>query len=296
MIDVDMSGVEPQLIADYRCEVGEGPLWHPDEGALYWLDIPKGSIFKFTPKTGKHAAVYEGTGRQIGGMTIQEDGELLLFMDKGSVAIWREGRELEFVIDEIEAERDSRFNDVIADPAGRVFCGTMSTQSRGGNLYLLETDGTISVVLEGTQTANGMGFTGDRGGMYFTDSGTAEVYLFDYDQATGALANRRTFIHPPPAGDGKTDGMTVDAEDYVWSARWGGWILVRHAPDGSEDLRCTFPAKKISSVAFGGDDLTDLYITSAGGEDKKENGPGAGALFTLNLGIQGRPEFRSRIG
>ena len=90
--------------------------------------------------------------------------------------------------------------------------------------------------------------------------------------------------------------MTVDSEDFVWSARWDGWILTRLAPDGSEDARITFPAKKISSVIFGGEDYTDIYVTSAGGEDRKENGPGAGSLFRLNLGIPGRPEFRSRIG
>jgi D-xylono/L-arabinono-1,4-lactonase len=90
--------------------------------------------------------------------------------------------------------------------------------------------------------------------------------------------------------------MTVDAEGYIWSARWDGGCLVRYAPDGTEDLRITFPAKKVSCVIFGGDDYTDMYVTTAGGQNKAEEGSGAGALFRLNLGIKGVPEFRSRIG
>ena len=89
--------------------------------------------------------------------------------------------------------------------------------------------------------------------------------------------------------------MTVDAEGCVWSARWDGWCLVRYAPDGTELQRIKFPAKKVSSVIFGGPDYTDMYVTTAGGNNKAENGPGAGALFRLRLGIQGVPEYVSRV-
>lgn len=294
MIELDLEGVEPELVVDEKCRTGEGPLWHPDEGALYWVDIPEGKVFRFDPRTGAHEIVYHD--RPVGGMTIQQDGSLLLFMDKGSVAVLKDSGRLEYVIESMDQERESRFNDVVADPAGRVFCGTMSSPDHPGNLYRLDPDGSIRVVIEGTGTANGMGFTGDRKQMYFSDSGIGTISLLDYDEKTGDISNRRTFLPQPPPEDGKPDGMTVDAEDFVWSARWDGWILTRLAPDGSEDARITFPAKKISSVIFGGEEFTDIYVTSAGGEDRKENGPGAGSLFRLNLGIPGRPEFRSRIG
>jgi D-xylonolactonase len=294
MIDLDLEGVEPRLIVDEACRVGEGPLWHPDQEALYWLDIPEGQIFRYFPKTDTHEIVY--TGRPVGGMTLQEDGSLLLFMDRGTVAVWREGGAIDVVVDRIEAEIDSRFNDVIADPAGRVFCGTMSSPDHPGNLYRLDRDRSIRIVVPDTGTANGLGFSGDRRRMYFTDTRKAEIYRYDYEEATGEIAGKKVFTGPPPEGDGRPDGMTVDSEDYVWSARWDGSMLVRHAPDGSEDLRISFPAKKISSVTFGGSDLTDMYVTSAGGENKRENGPGAGALFHLNIGLAGRNEFRSRIG
>lgn len=294
MIEMDLNGVEPELVVDVKCQTGEGPLWHTDEKVLYWVDIPAGRIYRYDPSSGKHEIVYDD--RPVGGMTIQDDGSLLLFMDKGTVAVMRKDGKLEYVIESLENELDSRFNDVIADPAGRVFCGTMSSPDHPGSLYRLDPDGSIRVVIEGTKTANGMGFTGDKKRFYFDDSGTRDISIYDYDEATGEISNKKTYLPPPPPEDGSPDGMTVDSEDYLWSARWGGWILVRLAPDGSEDTRFTFPAKNISCVTFGGDDLTDIYITSAGGHDRKENGPGAGSLFKLNLGIAGRPEFRSKIG
>jgi D-xylonolactonase len=136
--------------------------------------------------------------------------------------------------------------------------------------------------------------------MYYTDTRKHEIYLFDYDQASGEITNQRVFARVPSGedhpGEGGPDGMTVDAEGYVWSARWGGSCLVRYAPDGQEMQRVAFPALKVSSVIFGGSDYTDMYVTTAGGHQKEIDGPGAGALFRLNLGVKGVPEFYSRVG
>lgn len=240
--------MKPELIADYACRTGEGPVWHPMERRVYWLDIPNGRIFWYEPSSGRHEMCYEG--RQVGGVTIQADGSLLLFMDKGAIAVWREGKPLEYVIQEVPGEGDSRFNDVIADPEGRVFCGTMATRDHDGKLYRLDTDGSIRPVLEGVGVSNGMGFTPDRTRMYYTDSRIRQISLFDYDRATGALSNRRLFVETPE-GEGIPDGMTLDAEGYVWSARWDGWALYRYGPEGKEERRIAFPAKKVSSVIFG---------------------------------------------
>lgn len=283
--------MQPELIADYNCACGEGPLWHPTEKRVYWVDIPAGRLFRYSPETGAHEQCYQECA--IGGFTVQADGRLLLFMDKGAVKLWGDDG-VETVIEGIADEYNSRFNDVIADPTGRVFCGTMASPGRLGRLYRLDLDGSLHQVLDGIGCSNGLGFTPDRTGMYYTDSPEHEIYLFDYDEATGAISNRRVFVKTQ--GDGVPDGMTVDAEGYVWSARWDGSCLVRYAPDGSEDRRVDFPALKVSSVIFGGEDYTDMYVTTAGGNDKAANGPGAGALFRINLGIRGLPEFPSRIG
>ncbi len=284
--------MEPELIADYGCEVGEGPMWHPMEKRLYWVDIPTGRMFRYDPATGEHEQCYDGA--PVGGFTIQEDGSFLLFMGRGAVAVWR-GGDLEYVIDEIADERERQFNDVIADPMGRVFCGTVLGDDDDGRLYRLDTDGSVHKLLEGIVVSNGLGFTPDRKGMYYTESTPRNIYLFEYDVETGAISNQRVFVHVPE-GEGKPDGMTVDAEGYVWSARWNGWSLVRHTPEGVEERRIRFPARQVSSMTFGGDDLTDIYVTTAGGHDKGQNGAGAGALFRLNLGIKGVPEFFSRVG
>jgi D-xylonolactonase len=283
--------MEPELLADYRCHTGEGPLWHPDERRVYWVDIPAGRLYRYDPATGHHEQVYEG--EPIGGFTIQADGALLLFQSRGAVRRWQHG-EVTTILDGIPGEEDSRFNDVIADPAGRVFCGTMATPTHAAKLYRLDTDGTIAPVVDGVAISNGLGFTPDRQRVYYTDSTPRTISLFDYDEATGALGNRRLFVRTPE-GEGIPDGLTVDAEGYVWSARWDGGCLVRYAPDGAEERRYTFPAAKVSCATFGGDDYRDIYVTTAGGYDKEANGPGAGALFRVDLGVRGVPEFFSRV-
>ena len=284
--------MQPELIADYNCVVGEGPLWHPTERCVYWVDIPQGRIFRYDPALGEHSQIFEGP--QVGGFTIQADGSLLLFMERGAVAWLRDGK-LDYHIEQIEAERETRFNDVIADPAGRVFCGTMPAPDRAGSLYRLDTDGSITQVLSGIGISNGMGFTPDAKRMYYTDSPTHNIYIFDYDVDTGELANQRVFVNTGES-DGIPDGMTVDAAGYVWSARWDGSSLVRYSPTGAQERRVWFPARKVSSITFGGDDYTDMYITTAGGQNKTAEGPGAGCLYRLNLGIAGKPECLSRIG
>ena len=286
--------MQPELIADYACQTGEGPLWHPDEKRLYWVDIPQGRMFRYDPATGEHEQCYQG--EQIGGFTIQEDGALLLFMERGAIKTWHDGR-MKTILDEIPDERGTRFNDVSADPEGRVFCGTMPAPDRPGRLYRLDTDGRLSIILEGIGCSNGIGFTPDLRGMYHTDSPTKAITLFDYDRATGEITNRRVFTQASDGpGEGVPDGMTVDAEGHVWSARWGGHCVVRYAPDGTEVRRIMLPPPKVSSITFGGQDYSQMYLTTAGGNVKDEDGPEAGALYRVDAGVKGVAEFRSKIG
>jgi sugar lactone lactonase YvrE len=284
----------PQLIADVPCQLGENPLWHPLEKRVYWTDIIRGVLFRYDPKTGQHEECFSGA--TVGGFTVQADGALLLFMKHGAIARWQEGQ-LDYLIEEIPAEMDVRFNDVIADPAGRVFCGYLPivVGSRPGGLYRLDLDGSLQLMLDGVGISNGMGFSRDCKHMYYTDSSKRQIYLFDYDQATGGLTHQRVWLETPE-GAGVPDGMTVDAQGHIWSARWDGSALYRYTPDGIEELRIEFPARKVSSVTFGGIDLSDIYVTTAlAGGDRANEGTGAGGLFRLQLGIRGAPEYFSRI-
>ncbi|NQU39105.1 MAG: SMP-30/gluconolactonase/LRE family protein [Lentisphaerae bacterium] len=282
----------PDVLVRQSCDTGEGPLWHPDEQRIYWLDIPNSLLFRHRPKTGETETF--DTGVPVGGMTLQSDGSLALFMAEGAVRIWQDGAFVRTILEEIVEERGNRFNDVIADPEGRVFCGVMSTEARAGRLYRLDPNGDLTVMLEGTGTANGMGFSPDLTQMYFCDSRLRTLSVFDYERTTGALSNRRILL-TPEGDEGKPDGMTVDAEGCLWSARWDGARLVQLDSLGHELLRIDFPVRNVSCVTFGGADYKDMFITTARAGDAEKNGTLSGSLFHLNLGVQGRPEFRSAL-
>jgi sugar lactone lactonase YvrE len=280
-----------ELIADYACETGEGPLWHPIENRLYWTDIPRGRMFRFDPVSRRHEQFYEG--RPVGGFTIQSDGSLLLFMDCGTIAVWREGTLIE-IVPHIPSELDSRFNDVIADPRGRVFCGTMSSDGHKGRLYRLELDGSLHLVLEEIGCPNGMAFAADGKGFYFTDSFAREIYHFDYSVEDGRLSNQRVFAR---FGDelGLPDGATLDSEGRLWTALWDGGAVVRLGLGGEIESVVAVPTRKASSLTFGGSDYKDMYITTAGGNIRDVDGQFAGALFRKRCDVSGRPEFFSQV-
>ena len=281
-----------ETIVESQCKLGECPLWHPQEKCLYWADIDRGHLHRFDPATGKHDVVLQG--RPIAGITYQVDGSLLLFRDRGTVEVYRDGRIQKPLIAEIPDEVDTRFNDVIADPRGRVFCGTMKSGDRLGRLYRLDPDGSYRIVLEGIGCSNGLGFTRDLKRMYYTDTAARTIWVFDYDVETGELDNQRVFAQIESLGF--PDGLTVDDEDNVWSARWNGSCVICYRPDGSVKAKIELPTEKITSVMFGGPEMSDLYITSAGNDENSAQPNQAGNLFRVKPGVRGRREFPSRIG
>lgn len=280
-----------ELIADYACDTGENPLWHPCEKCLYWTDIPTGRLFRFDPASHRHRQIYQG--RPVGGFTFQADGGLLLFRDRGNITLWRDGTFTE-LISELPEALDTRFNDVIADPAGRVFCGSISGPNSRGRLYRLDPDGTLMTILHSVGCSNGMGFSPDLKTFFHTDSFAGEIYTFDYNIETGALTNQKIFAKLPES-TGLPDGLAVDRKGRVWSALWDGSALIRFNHSGSIEARFPFPTRKVSSLAFGGEDFHDIYVTTAGGNTRREDGSTAGALYRTRLDTAGQPEFFSRI-
>ncbi len=286
------------IVADSACVTGENPLWHPREQRLYWVDIPAGRLYRFDPVSRRHEVCYED--RPVGGFTLQADGALLLLRDRGNVVRFQRNRITDTIIEAIPGLETSRFNDVIADPGGRVFAGTMSSGAgANGTLFRIDHDGSWQVLSTGHRTPNGMGFSGNREGMYFTDSGMRRIYRFAYTAGDGGLHDPAIFTETSEADAaviGRSDGMTVDSADHIWSARWDGARIVRYDPAGRIVQQILMPARKISSLTFGGNDLSDLYATSAGGDCRNPEDPHAGALFRLRPGVRGRPEFCSCIG
>ena len=291
--------MEPRIIVDTMDQTGEGPLWHPIERKLYWGDITRGLLYRLDPSSGKHELVVEAD-EMFGGYTFQVDGSILMFLESGKVASLKDGK-LETLIDCLPGEEQNRFNDVIADPEGRVFCGTMCKDSAAamdgtslGTLYRMDTDGSITVVEDNVAISNGIGFTPDLTGMYYVDSPTGSIFLYDYDRSTGSVSNKRVYRQATEQ-DGLPDGMTVDADGYVWSARVITGELHRYSPSGEKVLSIDFPCNMVSSVIFGGNEYQDIYVTTIGGDDRSTHGEGAGALFHLDVNVKGRPDFLSNV-
>jgi len=283
---------QPVVVADTLCRTGEGPIWHERERKVYWVDIPAGTLYRYDPSTGTYEVVLE-SDEAIGGYTFQADGGILLFQEHGAVRHWRDGKTTP-VIDQIAREVGGRFNDVIADPEGRVYCGTMPIGEQPGRLYRLDPDGTLHVAFEDAGLSNGLGFSPDLQFIYHSDSLNRVITKSRYDRATGKLSDRAVF-HRTRDGDGVPDGMTVDANGHVWVAQWDGHALIRLDHDGSEMERVLFTPRKVSSLTFGGDHYRTVWATTANVEGREQEGAGAGALFQLELGVAGRPEFLSRV-
>ena len=164
------------------------------------------------------------------------------------------------------------------------------------SLYRLDSDGSLHTMEGGLTIANGMGWSPDGKTMYLTDTRRHLIYAYDFDGATGSISNRRNFVQVP-VDDGFPDGLTVDSKGFVWSARWAGSCIVRYDPDGKLERKVELPASHVTCCAFGGPDLTDLYITTAWNEMSDEEHarePLAGDLFRLRTGIKGvaQPKFQ----
>jgi sugar lactone lactonase YvrE len=280
---------ELTAIANYHCQVGENPLWNPLDSRIYWEDIESGRLFRARHDTLEHECFYQG--EVVGGFTVQADGELLLF-ETDRIALLSVDGSRHVVRDGIDAAM-RRFNDVIADPDGRVFAGTIGKTDESGGLYRIDLDGSIEVMWKGTGCANGMAFSADLSRFYWTCSTTAQIYVAEYERSSGRLSERRVLYRATP-DEGTPDGLTIDSDDHLWSARWGGSRVLRIDPQGKVVEQVDFPVPKVSSAAFGGPKLDALYVTTAGGTPGSTSDEGT--LYRLDVGAHGRPEFFSRIG
>ena len=285
-----MKKYEIEPLANAHCACGENPYYDPRRRQVFWTDIPNGRLFRYDLASDEWEQFYEG--QPVGGFTIQENGDLLLFR-VNEFAMWKEGGEIVTLADNLD-NTTGRFNDVFADPEGRVFAGTMGKDKNpsSGGLFRVDHNGSTTKLWNDTNCSNGMGFTPDLKQMYWTDSTGRVVYLSDYDRADGTLSNRRVWKQYTKA-DSTPDGMTVDADGCIWQAFWGASAVRRFSPAGELMEEIKMPVEAISSVTFGGDDYNELYITTAGGEDGSQSADGT--LYRVRVEVKGRPEFHSRI-
>ena len=276
------------LAADTRATLGEGPVWDAARGVLWWVDIPAGLVHRFDPRTGADRAMPVGSA--VGAVALRRDGTLLAALADGLAALDPDGGRPEMLLPLESAAGRLRCNDGKCDPVGRFWVGRMAMDAASGAGALLRVDPDLAVTtrLAGLTIPNGLGWSPDGGRMYFVDSTWPEVREHPYDIATGTMGEGRPLVR---FADDRTvpDGLTVDAEGHLWVARWGAGCVVRVAPDGAIVDRVDIPVSRVTSCTFGGDDLGDLYLTTARGGDPAglADEPLAGGLFRCRPGVRG---------
>jgi len=289
-------GLEVELVLDARAELGEGPLWDPRVQRLIWVDVLPGRVHSYDPSTRRCG--HRKVGQPVGAAAVRAAGGFVLAMRDGFGYFDLDTGRLE-VIAEIEVDRpDQRMNDGACDAAGRFWAGTMALDERpgAGALYRLGAGGRVDIMLRDVTISNGLDWSLDGRRLYYVDSGTRRIDIFDFDLDSGAIKNRRPFVVIPP-DVGVPDGLTLDAEGGVWVALWGGGALHRYSPDGMLDGVVSLPVTHPTSCAFGGPDLSDLYVTSARvalGPAERERQRLAGGLFRCRPGVAGRPAHAFR--
>lgn len=273
--------------------LGEGPVWSASEQALYRVDIKRPALHRWSPESGEvrdwalPADVGSFALRSGGGAVVAlRTGLHLMDLDTGAVTP---------VCDPEEGLPENRFNDGKCDRRGRFWAGTMrdDESAPAGSLYRLDADHTCTRMRSGIICSNGIGWSPDGTTMYYTDTWTRRIDAVEFDPESGALGARRVFARDDVPGDGVPDGLTVDREGGVWSAKWDGWRVVRYAPDGSVDRVVPMPVQRPTSVMFGGPDLGTLYVTSARlGLDAAalRQAPESGGVFAFDPGARGLPE------
>ena len=298
-----MADMEITMVADEQALVGEGPVWDVQTKTLYWTDIRGGRYFQFDPTTGENKTIHEGIF--VGGGAVNAPGGLTFGTWEG-VMLWRSDSDWEWLHHEPDMRARMQFNDVTAGPDGSLYAGSYYEDAPRGELFRFKPSGEVEVIADGLAISNGMGFSPDLRIFYHTDSMAHKIYAYDHNPESGELSNKRDFVEVPPE-EGIPDGMTVDAEGHVWSATWGGAQIIRFDPDGAEVNRIDIPAVQSSSVVFGGDDFTDIYVTSANFGSETPPGPDdppkfhtmanrGGQLYRIRQDqYQGKPEFETNF-
>lgn len=286
--------IEIECLIESKDILGEGPIWHPEENALYWCDNLKPSIQRYDPATGDRR-VWE-MPEEVGCIVFREKGDGIVgAMKSGYAFIDLESGAIEPICDPEPNIPDTRMNDGKCDRKGRFWCGSMDAKLKEplGALYKLETDLTCHKMDEGITCSNGMAWSPDDRTMYFADTRAKSVYAYDYDIDSGTISNKRVFISTADM-PGRVDGATVDTEGNYWCAHIHGGEIAKYDPNGRLIQTIEMPVRQPTMCTFGGENLDILYVTSATkfmqpGEETIQ--PLAGALFAIRgTGATGLPE------
>ncbi|GHH93800.1 SMP-30/gluconolactonase/LRE family protein [Streptomyces capillispiralis] len=239
--------------------LGEGPTWDPATGRLLWIDILGSRVHTYDPATGRRTL--RRTGQHVGAVKPRAGGGLVLNLRDGIGLLDPDDTFRWLHRDPVPGRRA---NDAAVARDGSLWAGTMRYDEApgGGTLSRVTGDGSVQVLLDDVTVSNGTGWSPDGRLMYYIDSPTRRVDVFDVGAADGRITGRRSWVTIED-GAGFPDGLTVDAEGGVWVALWDGGAVRRYTPDGDLDRVIELPVPRVTACAFGGPDLTDLYVTTA---------------------------------
>ncbi|HEX6342607.1 SMP-30/gluconolactonase/LRE family protein [Umezawaea sp.] len=242
-----------------QAELGEGPTWDRSSSTLVWVDVLASEVHRYAPARNDDAVL--SVPQHVGAAKPRSMGGLVLNLRDGIALVDRDGGKTWLVY---WARDGVRGNDAAVDPAGRLWAGTMryDAEQGGGWLARVEPTGAAKVVLDKVTISNGIGWSPDHKRMYYIDTPENRIDVLDYDVDTGEATNRRPLCQVENT-NGSPDGLTVDADGCVWVALWGGSAVRRYTPAGELDQEIALPVTQPTACCFGGDDLTDLYITTA---------------------------------
>lgn len=277
----------PDLIVGVGALLGESPRWFGRRGRLLWLDIDRGILHE-TDTTGHDVGHHVGRG--VGAIApVAGAGVALARRDAFLVADLETRRTRRLA--EVPSAADEVMNDGACDPAGRFLAGTYAEGELPGRgrLYRLGLDGSVCTVLDSVTLSNGLGWSPDERRMYYIDSATQGIDVFDYDRDTGAISARRRLV-TISTDDGLPDGLAVDDAGGVWIALWGGAEVRRYTPAGQLDAVVELPTDHVTACAFGGARGETLFVTTAAGyldDRQRASQPHAGGLFAIAPGVSG---------
>ena len=263
---------------------GEGPVWSERWGGLRWVDMLAGDVLSLAADgtIGRHhvgAIAAALRPRRGGGAVIAVERGFALEETDGTVT----------PLGELWSDEGVRMNEGGCDPDGRFYGGSMAYDERpgAGEMYRLDGDGSVRVVLEGLTVSNGLDWSPDGSRAYYVDTAAQRVDLFDYERDAG-LQRRRPFAEIPPEL-GSPDGLTVDEAGGVWVALNDGGAVRRHGPEGAVDAVVEVGARKVTACAFGGARLDQLFITTSREDLEPGDDPLAGSVFRALVGVRGLP-------
>lgn len=270
--------------------LGEGAVWSPEEQALYWVDIERQRFFRYSLAS-KRQETFEA-GDMIGVLALRESGGVIMATAHGFASWDFQTNRLAYLNNPEAGQTGKRFNDGNIDSQGRFWASTMDIKEprkTDGVLYRFDPDGSVHTMDTGFTIPNGLVWSPDNKLMYLTDSPAQTIYAYDFDAASGAIANRRPFITTPNE-PGVPDGLTIDDEGFLWSVRWGGGKIIRYDPTGKIEREIHVPVPHPTSCAFGGPGRNELFITTcyeALNAEGRQRYPQAGDLFHIQVEVTG---------